>query len=169
MTTDQDHHVIRGALHNLAVRYGKSAIVNGVYSLWPDSHWPGAVPTIPARAGDPGTSQSAADRHRSVDAGRFGPKSIKAKVLGLYRFSRWTAMEAGNRVAEQATSGNPAVIAETARKRVSELVRAGFLAESGDFRNNDGSPDLATVWEITSAGTQALVNLETHGTTRVAS
>jgi hypothetical protein len=49
---------------------------------------------------------------------------------------------------------------EGARRRVSDLVRAGHLTDSGRRDHNPGSIDLSIVWSISTAGINALHDLE---------
>lgn len=144
-------------LRDLADDYGIAGVRSAVEILW----GPAPQPSTPARLDDRSTSQRAAMRYQRRDVARFRFGSIMGQVLAEFYWGRFTALEAARHAV-----GYPACSphqVETARKRVSDLVRAGYLADSGERRQNEGSPDEATVWALTSKGRQALIRLTHDG------
>jgi hypothetical protein len=105
-----------------------------------------------ARPTDPATSHAASDRHAG-DVRRFGPDSRQGRILKWYHYydAPATAQEAARALWPTA----PISTLEGARRRVSDLVRAGLLEASGTLRRNEGSSDEAIAWWITDAGRTA--------------
>ena len=122
---------------------------------------PGSVASFPARPSDPGTSDAAASRKSTTDVGRFSARSQQARLLGSIAERPRTAQ--GAAISLDGNSTTYVSRLEGARRRVSDLLRAGYVADSGRRRKNPGSPDESIVWEITPAGRIALVNLEADG------
>ena len=116
---------------------------------------------IPARNGDPGTSQDSGLRIRKAnpDAGRFSKKSRQAKLLALYATGQFTDSEAALRVVPI----DPPGPFQGCRRRCSDLRDAGYVADTEVRRCNEGTPDEAMVCTITEAGRRALARLETIG------
>jgi hypothetical protein len=112
----------------------------------------GWATTAYARSNDPETSQQAAKRQES-DPGlvRIGTK--KADALEAFLSHPRTAQEAALWVHR-----NDDTIAniEGTRRRVSDLVRAGYLLDSGLRRENPGAGTPSIVWQITGKGIRVL-------------
>lgn len=64
--------------------------------------------------------------------------------------------------------GTPLSAFDGCRRRVSDLVAAGFIEDSGDRHANLGSPDKSIVWRLTPTGWLALSAMDTTGWTRPA-
>lgn len=112
----------------------------------------GRVATSHARTTDPETSQQAASRQEADPRIlRIGTK--KADVLESFLSSPRTAL-----LAAMWVHRNDDTIAniEGTRKRVSDLVRAGYLEDSGERDENPGAGTPSIVWKITKAGLRAL-------------
>lgn len=152
-------------LRDLAAEWSPTEIIEAVVATWPDLL---SRESYPARIDDRQTSQDAAARHRTRDVSRFRQGSVIANVLesfvsfrvgGTDYFTPLTALT----VARIASGCDTTLSTETARKRVSELVKAGYLRDTGSTSKSEGSPDESTLWTITHAGMQALDNLRRTG------
>lgn len=145
-------------LKGLGDDYGPDAVFVAAHSLWPALPIPGS----PSPAHGTDTQIAAGNRRATDDVGRFGVKSAKARVL------RVVAEHEEGLTAHEAAGiaiGCTVTVAahEGVRPRVSELVRAGMLADSGQRRCNTGSRDDAIVYTITPAGAGALLMLDATG------
>jgi len=120
-----------------------------------------SVPSAPARATDPETSQLAGPR--SDDVSRFSARSRSAKLLAVFGTQPLTDQGATVRVI--GASAVPSAF-DGCRRRCSDLRAAGFLVDSGRRRKNVGSDDDSIVWEITHAGRRALDHLDAYGWSR---
>lgn len=122
------------------------------------------VPSNPARASDPETSQKAAARVASDDVARFGATTKQAKLLVEFDAcpGGLTDHEAALRVMGPNTF--PTRL-EGCRRRCSDLRKAGYIEaaminpETQLKRRNPGSPDESGVWRITADGKIALTRL----------
>lgn len=153
MTPDE---YIDTTLQDLAAVYSGARVLAHAQLLF------GASPSCPSRITDPGTSHDAGDRFASRDVGRFGAKSRTADLL------RFIAAAGGGLTAQEAarmTIGVHATMSafDGCRRRVSDLVAAGFIRDSGRRRQNVGSPDQSIVWEVTTYGLAALARLDRTG------
>lgn len=153
MTPEQ---YIDTALRDLADVYGPERVLAHATLLF------GVAPSNPSRAGDPETSRAAGQRKREQDVGRFSPTSWKGRLLAETARKPGTAQELALRSSDAVTVS----AVEGARRRVSDLVAAGFVADSGDRRPNPGTTDLAIVWQITPVGRLALDRMLAVGWTR---
>lgn len=120
------------------------------------------VPNHTARSGDPDTSRAAGRRHSTDDVRRFSSKSRQARLLAAFENAGrggLTAYEAATQIAPTLT----VPVIEGTRRRVSDLRAAGYVADSGLRRKNQGSSDEATVYVLTMAGAQARTRLLTTG------
>lgn len=130
-----------------------------------------AIPAHPARHDDPDTSQASADRYTTADIARFKKTSVKAELLKVFLQGDFTAWRAAGHLVTKVKGiprDAPAWHArvETARKRISELHRAGYITPNGEHDHNPGSPDDSMVYTITSNGLDALRKLENTGWSR---
>lgn len=124
------------------------------------------ISSTPSRLHDPATSQLSGARNATHDVGRFSARSRQAQLLKrIQSAGGLTAHEAALRLLGEHGS-IPQF--EGCRRRVSDLVRAGYVEDSTERRCNPGSPDLSIVWRVTLAGRRALVNLGEDGWSRPA-
>jgi hypothetical protein len=129
------------------------------------------VPSNPARASDPETSQAAAARVASPDVKRFRATSKQAKLLVEFDAAPngLTDHEAAQRV--MGANAFPTRL-EGCRRRCSDLRAAGYLEavmlnpDTQLTRRNPGSPDESGVWTITADGKIALACLLATGWSR---
>ena len=112
-----------------------------------------------SRTTDPTTSTEAG-RHHEEDVRRFSRKSRQAKMLDCLHGRAMTAQEAAVCVIG---ADAPISALEGCRRRVSDLLRAGFIEDSGARRQNPGSPDESIVWCVTDAGHTALTLIRLTG------
>jgi hypothetical protein len=120
------------------------------------------LPSQTFRDGDPSTSVAAGRRHATNDVRRFNVKSRACRLLRAYENAGMrglTAYEAASQVAPSLTVS----VVEGTRRRVSDLVRAGFLVDSQLRRKNLGSATESTVWRISTSGVAALGRLRETG------
>src|SRR5262245_43550048 len=89
------------------------------------------VPSAPARATDPETSQEAGPR--SLDVSRFSDHSRQAKLLRLLSTQHLTDQQAALRI--MGASATPSRL-EGCRRRMSDLRAAGYICDSGLRRHN---------------------------------
>jgi hypothetical protein len=122
-----------------------------------------SVPSHTARTDDPDTARHAGAKHSTSDVRRFSARSQQARLLVEFRYCSLTAQEAAVKV-----TGDLAGLSrlEGCRRRVSDLVAAGYLRDVGLRRANDGVSDPAIVWTITAEGLHALDMLTTTGWSR---
>lgn len=118
------------------------------------------IPSAPARHTDPDTSHKAAAMHKDNDIRRFTAKSLKARLLAV--------IAAGGPMTHQAAALAVVGIDNVSRfrgaeTRVSELGRAGFIADTGRRVFNPGSNCEAILWEVTDRGWDALDRLNKIG------
>ena len=106
-----------------------------------------------SRRSDPETSQQAGKRHEG-DVRVLRPGTVKYAVLRTFVDGERTALEAAL-VAVGRTA--PVSVVEGARRRVSDLMRAGYVTTTGTAANPGGSK--ATTYRITTAGLHALNRL----------
>jgi hypothetical protein len=105
-----------------------------------------------ARSTDPDTSQQAA-RRQDAEVRRIVIGTKRANVLESFLSHPRTAQEAAVWVhRHDATIAN----IEGTRRRVSDLVRAGYLLDSGVRRENPGAGTPSIVWQITGKGVRVL-------------
>lgn len=106
-----------------------------------------------ARQSDPATSRVAGERHQGdVRVLRLG--TVKCAVLRTFVDGQRTALEAAL-IAVGRTA--PVSVVEGARRRVSDLMRAGYVTTTGTAANPGGTK--ATTYRITVAGLHALNRL----------
>lgn len=106
-----------------------------------------------ARASDPDTSQAAGRRQES-DVRVLRPGTKRWNVLrSLSMNGPQTAQEVALSLHDR-TSGLGNI--EGTRRRMSDLVKAGYAVDSGKRRENPGSGTHAIVYEVTLAGVFAL-------------
>jgi len=120
----------------------------------------GPISSAPARDSDPETSHAASEHE--LDIRRFSARSRQAAALAMIDRTPSTALEVAMALVPAATVS----IIEGCRRRVSDLVAAGMIQDSGIRRANPGSPDLAIVWEITITGALAIQSLADTGWSR---
>lgn len=154
-----DEHLTR-TLGDLAADYSPMEVVEAVRHLWQDLLDPSSTP---ARLTDRQTSQDAAAKHATRDATYFRRGSTSCRVLSMFSGSNGREPITALAAARAATLGNDTVHTETARKRVPELERAGFIAAVG-VSVQEGNA--RTTYRITDAGRAALENLHAFGATR---
>jgi hypothetical protein len=106
-----------------------------------------------SRRSDPETSQQAGKRHES-DVRVLRPGTVKYAVLRTFVDRHRTAQEAAM---SAVGSKAPVSSIEGARRRVSDLIRAGYL-EVIDLGHNEGG-STAQVYRMTYAGMLALNRL----------
>jgi len=95
-----------------------------------------------------------------VDVRRFSSRSRQAKLLNLFLGKSWTAQ----RCALAVVGINAPISAlEGCRRRISDLVAAGYITDSGQREKNSGSNDESILWTITLAGMQAIKHLDRTG------
>lgn len=116
------------------------------------------IPAVTARPTDPQTSQQAANRNGDVR--RFGIRSRTAQVLRLICAEPTTQLRAALIVMSDDGSASRL---EGTRRRVSQLVQAGYIADSGRRSVNPGSDTEAIVWQATEEGRRALARLDATG------
>lgn len=156
---DQYLHTVLG---DLADMYGADVVLKTAHEMWDHRV---AVPSSPSRTSDPATSHASGERKRTRDVRRFSPGSISGRLLDHFWHAPATAQYAAEActVVPFAQGLVRAMRVESARKRVSDLQRAGYIEDSGVRRKNDGSPDESIVWSITTAGIHAHVLMERTG------
>lgn len=130
----------------------------------PTCHGCGTVPTAsnPARPTDPDTSHAGASRHATTDVRRFSARSRQAALLRWFCSHSGTAQQAALSLWPDAGLST----LEGARRRVSDLVRAGFLTDSGTRAYNPGSPDPSIVWTVSIAGIFRMYDIDYPGEPR---
>lgn len=125
------------------------------------SHPAHATPSATSRFGDQHTSTAAGAKVASTDVGRFSIKSRQAGLLqAIIDNDGLTAVEATMRVLHDDVSH---AAFEGCRRRVSDLLRAGYIEDSGRTRQNPGSDTDSIVWVATRAGADAYARLVTDG------
>ncbi len=137
-------------LDDLIDEFGIDAVMN---------YLTGTVGSAPARTTDPHTSHKAAKT--SPDLRRFSGKSQVGRLLASFHHDDQTAMEATYSVVGSEDVGIAKF--EGCRRRVSDLVKIGYVAPTGYTRCNPGSSDEAIVWGITTAGLAALKSIGDTG------
>ena len=146
-------------LLGLSARFAPQVLADAVRMLWPGLLEPSRPDTFPARLTDRDTSQQSAVAHSTGDVAHFKAGSVKALVLKALAEAPQTALDA----ARKASGTNTPLSTETARKRASELVAAGFAVDTGSRARSAGSPDSAAVLRVTADGLMALTNLRRTG------
>ncbi len=157
MTPDQ---YIDTTLKDLADVYGADRVLAHARVLFD-----APVPSSPSRASDPATSHTSGNQRATRDVGRFSNDSLHGKLLAWFEsagIDGLTALEAALRVVQHGALHRT----ESARKRVSELARAGYLFDSGTTRPNPGSDEQAVVWRISLTGQAAFAAMQRNGWTR---
>lgn len=150
-----DQYLMR-ALGDLADQYTEDGVLEAANAMWPRKQ-----PSTPSRTADPHTSLRSGDRNKSGDVTRFSVSSRSAKLLrAIAHHGGLTAQEATNVVM---TVGCSMSSFDGCRRRVSDLLLAEFIEDSGTTRRNPGSPDESIVWRVTMAGQRALRLLDTTG------
>jgi hypothetical protein len=154
---DDPEEVIGGHLGALIKHYGYDVVFRELRRLAPTF----AVPSAPARPGDPETSHLASKQE--IDVGRFSSKSRQAKLLQIFSMRDLTDQQAtvalvGSHAAPSAFDG--------CRRRCSDLRAVNYLYDTGRRRKNAGSDDLAIIWGISEAGKHALECLDETGWSR---
>ena len=114
------------------------------------------VPSAPARSSDPETSHAASETE--PDLRRFSDRSRQAHLLRLLAVEPLTAQGAAVRITQGTVSG-----VEGCRRRVSDLLAAGYLSDSGTRACNPGSADESIVWQVTDEGRRAIDRLDETG------
>ena len=152
-----DEHLTR-TLGDLAADYSPMEVVEAVRHLWHDLLDPSSTP---ARLTDRQTSQDAAARHSTHDVTQFKRGSIAHKVLSAFVWRGYpcTALHA----ARLASNSDDTVRTETARKRVAELERAGYIVQAG-VTTEEGSD--RTLYRPTDAGVTAVAHADSTGWAR---
>lgn len=150
---------LRRALSDLAEMYSADTVLTEAHHLFG-----AAVPSVPSRASDLDTSHASGDRVRTVDVTRFSRSSRCAKLLdAIASHGGLTAQEATNVVMHVGASMSSF---DGCRRRVSDLLAARYIEDSGERRSNPGSPDLSVVWRLTMAGARARQHLTATGWSR---
>ncbi len=117
------------------------------------------IPSAPARPTDPETSHAASKRE--PDLRRFGEFSHKARLLRAFDYyGVSTAQEAALLVVGVKA---PLSKIEGCRRRVSDLVKVEFIADSGKRAENAGAGTDSILWHITDEGRQAIERLNETG------
>lgn len=156
-------------LNELCDKYGPRGVAETLEQLHPGAHPAPAVGSFPARSSDPGTSDLAASRHSTTDVGRFTDKSLQARMLReIARRPNTAYLAAVQCVPTDAFNDARKWMqrVETARKRASDLLRAGYVADSGRTRENPGADTPSVVLEVTPAGRIAIVKLDADGVSK---
>ena len=148
---------IVGDVADLVHRYGYGAVMSELLLHAPLR----VVPSAPARASDPETSEAAGPR--SNDVSRFSERSRQGRLLRVFSAEPRTDYEA---TAAVVGVMSPPSVWDGCRRRCSDLRAAGYLVDSGERRNNAHSPDMAVVWKITRAGEKAIASLDDTGWSR---
>lgn len=150
-----DQYLMR-ALGDLADQYTEEVVLEVANAMWPRKQ-----PSTPSRTADPHSSQASGERNKSGDVTRRTVSSRSAKLLrAIAQHGGLTAQEATNTVMHVGCSMSSF---DGCRRRVSDLLLAGFIEDSGVARCNPGSPDWSIVWRVTLAGQRALRLLDTVG------
>lgn len=161
-----DEHLTRG-LRDLAADYSPVEVVEAVRALWPKYLPANAAASHGARTTDRQTSHAAAAKHATRDVSLFKAGSTAHYVLAAFTGAPQTANGAASAActAQAVLPGNVERI-ETARKRVNELAKAGYIDVIGVTVENENE---RTLYEITAAGRRAISNLTQHGWSRLRS
>jgi hypothetical protein len=114
------------------------------------------ISSAPARPSDPETSHAASETE--PDLRRFSDRSRQAHLLRLLAVEPLTAQGAAVRITQGTVSG-----VEGCRRRVSDLLAAGYLQDSGSRACNPGSADESIVWQVTDEGLRAIDRLDDTG------
>lgn len=118
------------------------------------------IPSAPARDTDPTTSHDASEDE--PDVRRFRDGSRVSMLLRRFAVADMTAVEAALQVVPE----TPVSAFEGTRRRVSDLVAAGYVVDSGARRCNPGSDEQSIVWQVTVFGRLALDCLDRTGWSR---
>lgn len=120
-----------------------------------------AIPSAPARPTDPDTSHKASKKE--PDVRRFGEFSHKARLLRVLAREPVTPLTAQEMAL--AVVGHMASVSkiEGCRRRVSDLVKAKFIVDSGKRAENAGAGTDSILWEITDEGRRAIERLNDTG------
>lgn len=144
------------ALDEIARLRGEVARLQSIIAAMADR----PVRSAPARNTDPATSHAAGPR--TPDVRRFSTRSRRAQLLRVFASRPCTAQQAARIVV-----GDIAVSAlEGCRRRVSDLLAAGYVIDTGRRDRNPGSPDECAVYAVTPAGIEALDRLGATGWSR---
>lgn len=155
-------------INDLAEQYGPEVVVTEVTRML------GAAVPSPTNRG-PQTAVAAGSRRRSVDLARFSSSSLPGRLLYEFylaatsvtqvaAFSHGlTAFEAAREVLGHHA---PVTRFEGCRRRVSDLLKVGYIADSGERRPNPGTADESVVWRITPLGDSAFEAMTEHGWTK---
>lgn len=156
MTPDE---YIETALRDLSDVYGAATVLAHARNLFEDP-----VGSSPSRTTDPATSHASGARNATRDVARFSEASIQGKVLTLFATNSagFTALEAAYAAVHPASLHR----VESARKRVSDLIRAGYLRATEEVRTNRGSNDPSNVLVLTEEGSVAFAKMTRTGWTR---
>lgn len=143
--------VLHDELIDLADRgFTPQDIYDAVVATWPAT---ARIPSATSRFGDQHTSTAAGATHDSNDVARYSFESRAGMLLAVIIDNEGlTAHEATDRILADGVS--PSAF-EGCRRRVSDLLRAGHIEDSGITRINPGSDRDAIVWTATSAGRDA--------------
>lgn len=114
------------------------------------------IASAPARPSDPETSHAASKTE--TDLRRFSDRSRQAQLLRLLAVEPMTAQGAALTITSGTVSG-----VEGCRRRVSDLLAAGYIADSGARICNPGSADESIVWQVTPEGLLAIGRLDDTG------
>lgn len=118
------------------------------------------IPSAPARPTDPDTAHDAAAAHQDTDVRLFKAGTRKAQLLQVIAE---LGPITGQNAAKAAVGTVPVSRWIGAHRRVSDLVKAGFIADSGQRHYNDGSNVESIAWEVTGRGYEALDYLDKIG------
>jgi hypothetical protein len=156
---------ITTALTDLADVYGPEMVYAHARLLWAPPE-----PSQPSRVTDPDTSHASGARMESADVGRFRLTSRAAALLIAIDKVDDENVRAGLTAQEATISvmgvDCPPSRFDGCRRRVSDLLRAGYIEDSGTRRSNTGSPDESIVWQVTELGRAAIVSLYLTGWSR---
>lgn len=141
-------------INDLADMYGPEVVVTEVTRLL------GPVTPSPTNRG-PQTARAAGVRRRQQDLAQFSSRSLPGRLMGAFKRASvnavgLTAHEAARSILSVSTHHTQF---EGCRRRVSDLVKVGYLTDSGERRSNSGASDPAIVWRITPLGVSAVESL----------
>jgi hypothetical protein len=119
------------------------------------------IPSAPARPTDPETSHAASKRE--PDLRRFGEFSHKARLLRVLSREPVTPLTAQEMALAVVGHAAPLSKIEGCRRRVSDLVKVEFIADSGKRAENAGAGTDSILWQITDEGRLAIERLNETG------
>jgi hypothetical protein len=113
------------------------------------------IPSAPGRATDPATSQV----RKMVNVRRFRRTSYAGRLLNAFAMNDSTHFEATLFVLGE---GGSHTQWDGCRRRCSDLVAAGYIAPTGDTRQNPGGSE-AEVYDLTPEGAEAWARMVDTG------